>query len=220
MRSDRANKNSNAYRDETQDELDFLDGATAGSVVNSKAVIYSSNGLISATKIISTYPLIPYKVENIADASNDTTITSLEAGKVYFWGTATGAKSGSDGDSAMTFKLPAPTKAGERIKIYFTNAAVINKLLGVVTTTPSSQAITYYAQAQNVFLESATTATGTNGTENTMVKVAVSSVIYGDWWEFISMGSSLWRMNMFDTTDILAASDIAVDPGHSSGYID
>ena len=31
-RSDRANSSSNSYRDETQAELDFLDGATAGSV--------------------------------------------------------------------------------------------------------------------------------------------------------------------------------------------
>ena len=46
MRSDRANKNSNAFTmaDETKAELDFLDGATAGSVVNSKAVIYGSDG--------------------------------------------------------------------------------------------------------------------------------------------------------------------------------
>ena len=43
MRSDVNNKNSNSYRDETQAELDFLDGATAGTAVASKAVIYVAN---------------------------------------------------------------------------------------------------------------------------------------------------------------------------------
>ena len=51
MRSDRANKNSNAYRDETQTELDFLDGAIANTVVASKAVIYGSLGEVAATTL-------------------------------------------------------------------------------------------------------------------------------------------------------------------------
>jgi hypothetical protein len=51
MRSDRANKNSNAYRDETQTELDFLDGATAGSVVASKTLVYGSSGEVAATTL-------------------------------------------------------------------------------------------------------------------------------------------------------------------------
>ena len=50
MRSDRANKNSNAYRDETQDELDFLDGTTAGTILASKAVIYGTNGEINSRR--------------------------------------------------------------------------------------------------------------------------------------------------------------------------
>ena len=220
MRANRANANSNDYRDETQAELDLLDGATAGTVLGSKVVVYGSSGEVIATSISATHPLAPYNIENIADATNDTTITNLETGKVYMWGTATGAKTGADADNAMTFKLPTPTKAGERIRIYFTNAAVVDKLLGVVTTTPASQTITYYAQAQNVFIESASTSTGTNGTHATMVKVAAESVIYGDWWDFISMSTTTWRMNMFDTTNILAAGDIAPDPGHASGYID
>ena len=50
-RSDRANSSSNSYRDETQAELDFLDGATVGSVVNSKALIYGSSGEVAATTL-------------------------------------------------------------------------------------------------------------------------------------------------------------------------
>ena len=42
MRSDSLNKSSGAHRDETQTELDFLDGASAGSAVASKAVIYDA----------------------------------------------------------------------------------------------------------------------------------------------------------------------------------
>ena len=50
-RSDRANKSSNSYRDETQAELDFLDGTTAGTVLASKAVIYGSSGEVAATTL-------------------------------------------------------------------------------------------------------------------------------------------------------------------------
>ena len=43
MRSDVNNKSSGSYRDETQSELDLLDGAIAGTAVASKAVIYDAN---------------------------------------------------------------------------------------------------------------------------------------------------------------------------------
>ena len=126
----------------------------------------------------------------------------------------------SDADNVMTFKLPTPSVVGERIRIYFSNAAVVNKLLGVSVTVPSTQTITYYSEAKNVFIESASTEVGTNGTEDTMVKVAVNSVILGDWWEFIAMSTVNWRMDMHDVTNILAAGDIIVDPGHADGHIE
>ena len=51
MRANRANANSNDYRDETQDEIDFLDGATAGTVVASKTLVYGSSGEVAATTL-------------------------------------------------------------------------------------------------------------------------------------------------------------------------
>jgi len=51
MRADLYNKSSGSYRDETKAELDFLDTATAGSVVNSKALIYGSSGEVAATTL-------------------------------------------------------------------------------------------------------------------------------------------------------------------------
>ena len=51
MKSDSLNKSSGAYRDETKAELDFLDGATAGSVVASKTVVYGSSGEVAATTL-------------------------------------------------------------------------------------------------------------------------------------------------------------------------
>lgn len=51
MRSDRINKSSGAYRDETQAELDLLDGASVGTVVNSKTVVYSASGQVAATTL-------------------------------------------------------------------------------------------------------------------------------------------------------------------------
>ena len=51
MRADLYNKSSGSYRDESQTELDFLDGSTAGSVVASKALIYGSSGEVAATTL-------------------------------------------------------------------------------------------------------------------------------------------------------------------------
>ena len=76
MRSDRANKNSNAFTmaDETKAELDFLDGATAGSVVNSKAVIYGSDGeLVSGAKSYLGIKKFQSFVGTLADIGDGTT---------------------------------------------------------------------------------------------------------------------------------------------------
>ena len=74
-RSDRANSSSNSYRDETQAELDFLDGATAGSVVNSKAVIYGSSGEVAATTADAT--------GDITTSAGNMVITSAAKGIVH-----------------------------------------------------------------------------------------------------------------------------------------
>ena len=74
-RTDRANANSNEYRDETQTELDFLDGATAGSVVNSKALIYGSSGEVAATTADAT--------GDITTSAGNVVITSATKGIVH-----------------------------------------------------------------------------------------------------------------------------------------
>ena len=160
------------------------------------------------------------KVNYIADASDDTTITNLVAGRVYHFGTSDGKAGSTDGDSAMTFKLPTPAAANEQIVLYHTNAAVVAKILGFSVSIPAVEQITYYAYAQQVFIETATTAAGVNGTANTMVKVSASSTILGDIWTFTSMSPTTWRMDINDATNIVAAGDIVVDPGNASGYID
>ena len=78
-------------------------------------------------------------VNLVADAANDTTITSLEGGKSYHFGTTTGAFGAPDGNNAMTFKLPTPTNIGEKIEILMTNAANIAKLIGLSCTVPALQ---------------------------------------------------------------------------------
>ena len=156
----------------------------------------------------------------IADADNDTTITTLVSGYTYHFGTTTGAVGATDGNNTMTFKLPTPSAAGEKIVLYHTNAAVVNKILGFVTTTPASQQITYYAYAQQVFIETGITATGTNGTQNTMVKLSANSTILGDIYTFTAMSTTQWRMDINDATNILAAGDIAIAAGNAGGYID
>lgn len=47
-------------------------------------------------------------------AGNDTTIHSLESGRIYHFGTGTGALGNADDDDAFTFKLPTPLGAGEK----------------------------------------------------------------------------------------------------------
>ena len=54
------------------------------------------------------------------------------------------------------------------------------KILGVSVAVPAVEQITYYAYAQQVFIETATTVAGVDGTANTMVKISASSTILGD----------------------------------------
>ena len=160
------------------------------------------------------------KVNFIADADDDVTITSLVSGRVYHFGTTDGKAGSTDGNSAMTFKLPTPAAANEQIVLYHTNAAVVAKLIGVVCSVPASQTCVYYAYAQQVFIETGTTVTGVNGTADTMIKVSASSTILGDIWTFTSMSPSTWRLDINDATNIVAAGDLIPDPGNASGYID
>jgi uncharacterized Zn finger protein len=160
------------------------------------------------------------RVTLIAGMDDDTTITSLKSGYTYHIGTITGAKGATDDANVITLKLPTPNAAGERIRVYWTNAAVINKIVGVTVTNPATQTIKYWAYAQQVFIEADTTEVGTNGTEDTMVKFAVNSTILGDIWDFTAMSTTVWRMDINDATNIVEAADVLVDPGNAAGYID
>ena len=138
---------------------------------------------------------IVQKVHFIADAADDVTITPLVSGRIYHFGTTDGKVGSTDGNNVHSFQLPTPKGAGEKIELYHTNAAVVAKMLGVSVAVPASQIITYWAYAQQVFIETASTEVGTDGTEDTMVKVAASSTILGDIWTFTSMSDSTWRMD-------------------------
>ena len=163
---------------------------------------------------------VKHDITLIPDAADDITITLLESGKIYHFGTTTGAVGAADGNNSMTFQLPTPSAAGEVITLYHTNAAAVAKILGFSTTLPASQTIKYWAYAQPVFIKAGTTVTGVNGTANSMVKLSASSTILGDIYTFTSMSTTVWRLDINDATNLLAAGDIAVDPGNVLGYID
>ena len=124
----------------------------------------------------------------------------------------------------MTFKLPTPTQAGETIKIFPTNASVIAKLVGFAVTNPNTTTIYYqvYEPTANntALIETATTVTGTNGTQNTMVKLAASHMLVGDEYELVSLSTTVWLLRITGRNNLIAAGDIVVDPGNVGGYID
>ena len=164
-------------------------------------------------------------VNLVADADNDTTITSLESGKDYHFGTVTGAFGASDGNNATTFKLPTPTYVGERIMITATNATNNNVLVGLVTNVPATQKITYFAienGSGSGVVENASTATGVAGSANVFVKIAVNTLKAGDRLECVAMStgaSAEWYLYIHSVNDQLAAGDIAPAAGNVGGYI-
>jgi len=160
----------------------------------------------------------------LVDIDDDTSIYTLVSGHTYFWGTATGLPGATDNANAITFALPSPTQAGEYICILPQNAAAINKLVGFTVVEESTDTIQYqvYEPTANntALIETATTVTGTHGTNNTMVKLAVSHLLVGDEIHCYSLSSTKWLMRIVGRNNLIAAGDIAVDPGNSGGYID
>ena len=154
-------------------------------------------------------------------AGDDVTIHSLNSGKIHHFGTGTGALGNADDDDAFTFKLPTALAAGEQIIVKPVNASVYAKILGFVTNVPASQTITYYAYgvADGTMIESASTATGTMGTQNTFVKLNASHFVLGIVFTFTSMSTTNWRLDIHDPGDIIAAGDIAVAAGNVGGYV-
>ena len=164
-------------------------------------------------------------VNLVADADNDTTITSLESGKDYHFGTVTGGFGASDGNNATTFKLPTPTYVGERIMITATNSANISKLVGLITNVPATQKITYFAMEAGAgagLVETASTATGAAGTQTVFVKIAVDTLKAGDRLECVAMSTGAtaeWYLYIHSVSGQLAAGDIAPAAGNAGGYI-
>ena len=80
--------------------------------------------------------------------------------------------------------------------------------------------ISYIANDNGVFIESATTEVGTDGTEDTMIKLSASHFQIGDTYEFISVSTTKWLAVINGRNGLIAAGDIVVDPGNVAGYID
>ena len=154
-------------------------------------------------------------------AGNDTTIHTLQSGKIHHFGTGTGALGNADDDDAFTFKLPTPLGAREQIIVMPVNASVYAKILGFVPTAPATENITYYAYgvADGTMIESASTATGTSGTQNTFVKLNASHFVLGITFTFTSMSTTNWRLDIHDPGNIIASGDIAPAAGHIGGYV-
>tara|TARA_X000001382_G_C3135419_1_gene167788 strand:+ start:50 stop:640 length:591 start_codon:yes stop_codon:yes gene_type:complete len=176
----------------------------------------SSGGMLQVAK----NPSVSGSYELIADAANDTTISALVSGNEYFFGTATGAIGASDADNAFTLQLPKPEGAGEKIKVTCLTASAYAKLLGISNAMPSEVTITYIVYEAGAVVETATTAAGVDGTANTMIKLSNSHFKLGDVYECISTSSSHWLVKIHGGNGLIAAGDIAVDPGNVAGYID
>ena len=178
---------------------------------------------LDATVVGNSYGLNIPSVLVAGGAGNDTTIHSLQSGKIHFFGTGNGVTGAPDDDDAFTFKLPSPVSyGGEKIIVMPVNASVYAKLLGFAVNNPATETIRYYAYgvADGTMIESATTEVGTNGTEDTMVKLSASHFVLGIKFTFTSMSSTIWRLDIDDPGNIIAAGDIIVDPGNVGGYID
>ena len=160
----------------------------------------------------------------LVDIDDDTSIYTLVSGHTYFWGTATGLPGATDNANAITFALPSPTQAGEYICILPQNAAAINKLVGFTVVEESTDTIQYqvYEPTANntALIETATTVAGVHGTANTMVKLNAQHLLVGDEIHCYSLSSTKWLMRIVGRNNLIAAGDIAVDPGNVGGYID
>ena len=75
-RSDRANINSNSYRDETQAELNVLDGVTAGTVTADKALVVDSNKAIATLGDITSSGVIKFNTSSAIEGVLSSATTS------------------------------------------------------------------------------------------------------------------------------------------------
>ena len=192
---------------------------TAGSTSVGLSLTSSGSAGVVNTTISGGHPTLGNRYNLIADAADDTTITSLVSGYEYYYGTTTGALGAADGNNAMTFKLPTPSAAGEYIKITNTCAAAHGKILGFVTSVPNTESITYIALDNGVFIESASTATGLAGTNNVFVKLNGSHGKIGDTYEFVSTSTTTWIATINGRNGLIATGDINLAAGNVGGYV-
>lgn len=176
----------------------------------------SANGFVQVAK----NPAVSGSYELIADAANDTTISVLESGKEYFFGTSTGAIGAADADNAFTLQLPIPEGPGEKIKVTCLTATAYAKLLGISNADPANITMTYIVYEAGAVVETATTAAGVDGTANTMIKLSNTHFKLGDVYECCSTSATHWLVKIHGGNGLIAGGDIAVDPGNASGYID
>ena len=158
----------------------------------------------------------------LVDINDHVSIYTLVSGHTYFWGTATGIQGAADNAHAITFALPSPKQAGEYICILPQNASVISQLVGLTVVNEATDTILYQAYEANgttALIEAGTTAVGTHGTANTMVKLAASHLLIGDEIHCYSMSTTQWLMRIIGRNNLIAAGDIAADPGNVGGYI-
>ena len=184
-----------------------------------KVVITDAKGLVQQSGSGLEHKFAPTKIKLVADAANDTTVTALASGDNVFFGTADGLPGAADGNNASTLRLPTPTVAGERISIRPMNAANIAKLVGISVEAPATVTMTYIALEAGAVVETATTAAGTNGTQNTMIKIDASQLKLGDVIECTAVSTTRWLVEIQGGSGQIAGGDIAVAPGHASGHI-
>lgn len=177
-------------------------------------------GAVSVTGALTATGGTKNPVTLVPDASNDTTVTNLVSGHTVFFGTSDGVIGSTDGNNAFTLRLPTPTQGGEVIHIYAVNAAVVNKLLGLSVEDPATTTISYVVREAGALIETATTSVGVNGTANTMVKFNAQHFKMGDHITCISVNTTKWYVEIDGNNGLLAADDIAPDPGNAGGYID
>lgn len=175
----------------------------------------SSNGMLQVAK----NPAVSGSYELIADAANDTTISTLVSGNEYFFGTSNGAVGSADADNAFTLQLPKPEGAGEKIKVTCLTASAYAKLLGISNAEPATVTMTYIAYEAGAVIETATTAAGVDGTANTMIKLDASHFKLGDVYECISTSATHWLVKIIGGNGLIASGDIAVATGNVNGYI-
>ena len=158
-RSDRANISSNNYRDETQTELDFLDGATAGTITASKAVIYGSSGEVNGTTLQIAGTSIAASAAEIN--ANCDVLTEAVTGANVIAASETGTHFVLNSGTAFASTLPAPaaglqfwfhvgaTEPSGGDHTIVTNSSA-NIIVGVITTSADGTAVSCAADSDTI----------------------------------------------------------------------